>query len=158
MENTGLTHIVCRLTICRPARREAVLGHWQSTGLSGPFGFEPQVGIIKKQAMPAFIWWRIRGSNPWPHDCQSYALPAALIPHYWSHWPGSNRPPARYECAALPDELQWHAQINILINRMMIFYYVRKVPSIHNFHFLRRFFRNRLTSVCAEDIVLTCLF
>ena len=55
-------------------------------------------------------------------------------------------------------ELQWHAQINILINRMMIFYYVRKVPSIHNFHFLRRFFRNRLTSVCAEDIVLTCLF
>ncbi len=27
----------------------------------------------------------------------------------WSHWPGSNRPPARYECAALPDELQWHA-------------------------------------------------
>ena len=25
----------------------------------------------------------------------------------WSHWPGSNWPPARYECAALPDELQW---------------------------------------------------
>ena len=24
-------------------------------------GFEPQVGITKKQAMPAFTWWRIRG-------------------------------------------------------------------------------------------------
>ena len=54
---------------------------------------------------------------------------------FWSHWPGSNRPPARYECAALPDELQWHAQINKLIDRMMIFYYVKKLPSIRKFQF-----------------------
>jgi hypothetical protein len=27
------------------------------------------------------VWWRWRGSNPRPHDCQSCALPTALHPH-----------------------------------------------------------------------------
>ena len=27
------------------------------------------------------VWWRWRGSNPRPHDCQSCALPAAPHPH-----------------------------------------------------------------------------
>ena len=42
----------------------------------------------------------------------------------WSHWPGSNRPPARYECAALPDELQWQIWKSITV-----FYYVLKATS-----------------------------
>ena len=27
------------------------------------------------------LWWRIRGSNPWPPACKAGALPAELIPH-----------------------------------------------------------------------------
>lgn len=67
---------------------------------------------------------------------------------FWSHWPGSNRPPARYECAALPDELQWHAQINKLIDRMMIFYYVKKLPSIRKFQFPGIFLKKQPTRSC----------
>ena len=102
-----------------------------------------------------WYWWSIGGSNPWPHDCQSCALPTAPMPHCfrldrlrvhrvvfswvivnWSHWPGSNRPPARYECAALPDELQWLAE-----NLQWLFYYVLILTSSEQMHFYRYFSR-----------------
>ena len=28
----------------------------------------------------SFLWWSIRGSNPWPQDCEPCALPAELMP------------------------------------------------------------------------------
>ena len=38
----------------------------------------------KEWQKPLFIiWWRRWGSNPWPLDCQSNALPAELRPRIW---------------------------------------------------------------------------
>ena len=48
----------------------------------------------------------------------------------WSHWPGSNRPPARYECAALPNELQWLAK-----QEKILFFAVIQLSSLLFLHF-----------------------
>lgn len=32
------------------------------------------------------IWWRQRGSNPWPHRCERCALPTELCPHLIQKW------------------------------------------------------------------------
>ena len=37
--------------------------------------------VFKVHFKPFGLWWRIRGSNPWPPACKAGALPAELIPH-----------------------------------------------------------------------------
>ena len=37
--------------------------------------------VFKVHFLPFRVWWRIRGSNPWPPACKAGALPAELIPH-----------------------------------------------------------------------------
>ena len=49
-------------------------------------------------------WWRITGSNRWPPECKSGALPAELIPHITGKWwarVGSNHRPYDYQSYAL---------------------------------------------------------
>ena len=36
---------------------------------------------FSRYMLPFRVWWRIRGSNPWPPACKAGALPAELIPH-----------------------------------------------------------------------------
>ena len=36
---------------------------------------------FSRYILPFRVWWRIRGSNPWPPACKAGALPAELIPH-----------------------------------------------------------------------------
>ncbi len=56
---------------------------------------------------------RILGVEPSAQPWEGYILAAIRYPHgMWSHLPGSNRRPARYECAALPTELRWHTYIS----------------------------------------------
>ena len=45
-----------------------------------------------------------------------YTIPAKykVAKYSWSHLPGSNRRPTRYECVALPTELRWHTNDKII--------------------------------------------
>ena len=54
--------------------------------LVGPSGLEPptlRLSVVRSSQLsygPLWTWWRITGSNRWPPECKSGALPAELIP------------------------------------------------------------------------------
>ena len=70
----------------------------------------------------------------------------------WSHWPGSNRPPARYECAALPDELQWLTGRMLLLHLLNQLVDVVVLMSFINIRTLRRI----VGRTDREEIYYTC--
>ena len=53
--------------------------------------------------MSQICWWRIAGSNRWPPDCKSGALPAELIPRislcWWAEEDSNFRPHPYQGCA-----------------------------------------------------------
>ena len=58
--------------------------------------------LKKKQDIILEVWWRIAGSNRWPPECKSGALPAELIPpiEWWAEEDLNFRPHA-YQARAL---------------------------------------------------------